>query len=29
MMGLPAGLNEVVSFPGHQNGSFTVQAQRD
>lgn len=26
---LPAGPNEVVSFPGHQNGSFTVHVQRD
>lgn len=25
VMWLPAGPNEVVSFPGHQNGSFTVQ----
>lgn len=24
-----AGPNEVVSFPGHQNGSFTVQALPD
>lgn len=29
VMWLPAGPNEVVSFPGHQNGSSTVQAQRD
>lgn len=29
MMWLPAGPNEVVSFPGHRNGSFTVRAQRD
>lgn len=29
VMWLPAGPNEVVSFPGHQNGTFTVQAQRD
>lgn len=25
VMWLPAGPNGVVSFPGHQNGSFTVQ----
>lgn len=29
VMWLAAGPNEVVSFPGHQNGSFTVQALHD
>lgn len=29
VMWAAAGPNEVVSFPGHQNGSFTVQALHD